>query len=54
MLSEVQGTRRKKRKALVQKASADAQEDESCQLNDVDDKNQELSFIPSAVSSSAG
>ena len=48
----------KKRKAVVRKESADTQEYESCQLNamdlDMDENKEELSFIPCAVSSSAG
>ena len=43
---------------MLRKESADTQEYESCQLNDMDvdmDENeQELSFIPIAVSDSAG
>ena len=49
---------RKKRKAVMRNESADTQEYESCQLTDIDvdmDENkEEWSFIPSAVSSSAG
>ena len=46
-----------KRKAVVRKESADTQEQESCQLNDMDvdmDEKEELSFVPSAVSRTAG
>ena len=51
------GARRRKRKAVVRKESADTQEQESCQLNDMDvdmDEKEELSFVPSAVSRTAG
>ena len=52
------GVSQKKRKAVVRRESADTQEYESCKLNDMDvhmDENkEEFSFIPSAVSSSAG
>ena len=48
----------KKRRALVRKEWAETQEYESCQQNDmnvdVDENKEELSFIPSAVSSLAG
>ena len=51
------GSSQKKRKAVVQKESADTQEYESCQQNDMDvdmdENNEELSFVPSAVSDSA-
>ena len=39
---------------MVRKESADTQECESCQLNDMDENTENLSFIPSAVSGSAG
>ena len=43
--------RRKNRKAVVRKESANTLEHESRQLNDMDENKEELSFIPSAVSS---
>ena len=52
------GGSQKKRKAVVRKESADSQESESYQLNDMDvdmnENKEELSFIPSVVSRSAG
>ena len=52
------GGSQKKRKAVLRRESADTQEYESCQRNDVDvdmcENKDELSFIPSAVVSSAG
>ena len=52
------GDSQKRRKAAVRKESADLQEHESCQRNDMEvDKNEdkeELSVTPSAVSSYAG
>ena len=52
------GGSQKKRKAAVRKDSAETQEYHSCQHNDIeadmDEINEELSFVPSAVSDSAG
>ena len=49
---------RKKRKAVVRKESADTQESESYQLNgmdvDMNENKEELSFIPSVVTRTAG
>ena len=52
------GCSQKKRKAAVRKESAETQEYESCQQNgtevDRDEGMEELSFVPSAVSDTAG
>ena len=48
------GGAQKKRKAVVRRVSADTQECESCQQNDVDVDKEELSFVPSSVGTSAG
>ena len=52
------GGSQKKKKAAVRKESTETQEYKSCQQNDMevdrDEGMKELSFIPSAVSDSAG